>query len=81
MDVSFIRTLSYTFVSYSYLINKATADTSIMNSAVYNVDCKNFTLETYYTIIAKSFNDLAAAGSAYALDYTKIVNSIGRVLK
>ena len=69
------------FWNDAYLTNKSTASTGTMNSAVYNCDSRNFTLETYYTIMAKSFNDLAAAGSAYALDYTKIINSIERVLK
>ena len=39
------------FRNDSYLTNKATAATSTMNSAVYNDNRRNFTLETYYTIM------------------------------
>ena len=43
------------------MANKATAVTSTMKSAFYNGDHRNFTLETYYTILSKSFNDLSAS--------------------
>ena len=46
-----------------------------MNSAVYNGDSNNFTLETNYTIMLKSFNDLAATGSPRAINNMKKINS------
>ena len=52
-----------------------------MNSAVYNGDHRNFTLETDYTIMLKAFNDLSAAGSAHALNGTKKINAFEQVLK
>ena len=64
-----------------YFTNKETAVTSTMNSEVYNGDCRNFTLETYYTITLKAFNDLAAAGSTHALIHTKEMNAFEQVLK
>ena len=63
------------FRNDAYLTKKSTASTSTMNSAVYNCDSRNFTLETYYTIMAKSFIGLAAAGSAY---YPRIIQGISR---
>ena len=52
-----------------------------MNSAVYNGDRKNFTLDNYYTIILKTFNDLADVGSAHALNDMKKINSFEQGLK
>ena len=69
------------FWNDTYLTNKSTSATSTMNSAVYNGDRRNFTLETYYTIISKVFNDLAPAGSAHALNYTKKINALEQGLK
>ena len=63
------------FQNHAYLTNELTVDTSTMNSAVYNGDCRNFTLKTYYTIMSKAFNDLAAAGSAHAMNDMKKINS------
>ena len=56
------------FQNDAYLTNRETAATSTMNSAVYNGDRRKFTLETYYTIISKSFNNLDSAGSAHTLN-------------
>ena len=63
------------------MTNKATAATSTINSAVYNGDRRNFTLEIYYTIMSKSYNDLSAAGYSHALNYTKKINAFEKVLK
>ena len=63
------------FRNDSNLTNKATTVTSTMNSAVYNGDSNNFTLETNYTIMLKSFNDLAATGSSRAIKNMKKINS------
>ena len=52
-----------------------------MNSAVYNDDIRNFTLENYYTIMSKAFNDLAAAGSAHALNNMKKIDAFEQGLK
>ena len=43
------------FQNDAYITNEATAATSTMNSAVYNGDHRNFTVETYYTIISEAF--------------------------
>ena len=59
------------FRTDAYLTNKPTAATSMMNSAVYNGDCRNFIFESYYTIILKAFNGLSASGSAHALNNTE----------
>ena len=45
-----------------------------MKSSVYNGDRRKLTLETYYTIILKAFNDLAAAVSTRHLNDTKRIN-------
>ena len=66
------------FQNYTYLTNKETSATSTMNSAVYNGDCRNVILETYYTIMSKAFNDLSAAGSTHALNNTKKINAFNK---
>ena len=63
------------------MTNKATAATSTMNSEVYNGYHRNFTLETNYTIMQKTFNNLADSGSAHALNYTNKINSFEKGLK
>ena len=47
--------------------NKATAATTAIANAVYKGDRQHFTLETYYSIMAKAFNDLAQSGPAHSL--------------
>ena len=73
-------TLSYTF-RMMIILPKKNADTSNMNSAVYNGDRINITLQTYYKIMPKSFNDLSATGYAHALNYTKKINAFEQDLK
>ena len=65
----------------AYLANKATADKSTMNSAVYNGYLVNFTHETYYAIFLKAFNDLSAVGSDRALNGTNKINAFEQCLK
>ena len=62
------------FRNESYLTNKASAATASMNSSVYRGDRRNFTLETYYTVMSKAFNDLAEAGVAHSLNDVKKVS-------
>ena len=69
------------FLNDAYLNNKATAAKSTMNSAFYNGDCRNFTLDTYYTVMSKAFNYFFAAGSSHALIYTKKIKSFEQGLK
>ena len=52
-----------------------------MERAVYNGDCRNFILETYYTIMSKSFNDLSAAGSAHDFNGTKNIDAFEQDLE
>ena len=52
-----------------------------MNSAVYNGDRRNFTIETYYTITLKAFNDLSAPGSSHVLNDTQKINAFEKGLK
>ena len=59
------------FRNDDYLTNKATAAISTIISKVYKGNRRNFTLETYYTITSKTFNNLAAAGLDYALNNKK----------
>ena len=56
------------FRNDDYLTKKATAATITMNSSVYNSDCRNFTLDNYYTIMSKTCNDSHATTSAHALN-------------
>ena len=69
------------FRNASYLTNKAAAAMTAMNNAVYNGDRRNFTLETYYTVMSKAFNDLADAGVAHALNDVKKIAAFEQGLK
>ena len=61
------------FRNDAYLENKATIATQAMNAAVYRGDRKNFSLETYYSIMSNAFNDLSQAGASHSLnDHQKI---------
>ena len=42
---------------------------------------RNFTLETYYTIMLKDFNNLVVAGSVHALNDTRKINAFEQGLK
>ena len=65
----------------AYLANKASAATMSMNNALYNGDRRNFSLETYYTVMCKAFNDLEDAGIAHALNDVKKVTAFEGGLK
>ena len=69
------------FRNASFLENKATSATTAMNNAVYKGDRQNFTLETYYSIMAKAFNDLEAAGPAHALSEQQKITKFEQGLK
>ena len=56
------------FANETYMDNLSTTANNNMNNAVYNGPRKNFTIETYYTIMTTAFNDLATAGTAHALN-------------
>ena len=69
------------FHNESYLTNKASTATAILNSALYRGDRRNFTLETYYTVMSKAFNDLAESGPAHALNDVKKVSTFEQGLQ
>lgn len=52
-----------------------------MNNAVYKGDRQNFTLETYYSIMSKAFNDLEAAGPAHSLSEQQKITKFKQGLK
>lgn len=55
------------FQNASYKENLASAAENKIRDAKYYGDRRNFTLETYYTVMTGSFNDLELAGTAHAL--------------
>ena len=62
------------YANSTYLQNKATAANHAIQNAFYHGPRKNFTIETYYTIMINAFNDLNNAGPEYHLtDPQKIV--------
>ena len=52
-----------------------------MNSEVCNGDHRYFTLETYYNIMLKGFNDLSESVYVHTLNYTKKINAFEQILK
>ena len=56
------------FKNDAYLENMAASANKAIQNAVYKGDRQHFTLETYYTIMSRSFNELAKAGNAHALN-------------
>lgn len=48
--------------------NKASNANLAISQAVYRGERRNFTLETYYGIMSKAFNDLGDAGAAHSLN-------------
>ena len=75
------RDLNNHFKNESYLNNIATTANAAMSRAVYRGDKQHFTLETYYSIMSKAFNDLALAGPAYALSEHQKVTKFEAGLK
>lgn len=55
------------FQNASYKENLASAAENKIRDAKYYGDRRNFTLETYYTVMTGAFNDLQLAGTAHAL--------------
>lgn len=69
------------FHNASFLENKATSATTSMNNAVYKGDRQNFTLEIYYSIMAKAFNDLETADPAHSLSEQQKITKFDQGLK
>ena len=69
------------FKNASFLENKASAATAAMGNAVYKGDRQHFTIETYYSIMSKAFNDLELAGSAHALSEQQKITKFEQGLK
>ena len=69
------------FKNALFLENKAAAATNSMNNAVYKGDCQHFTLETYYGIMSKAFNDLELAGAAHTLTEQQKITKFEHGLK
>ena len=55
------------FQNRAYFNNKATTANKALTETKYFGNRRNFTLETYYAIITKAFNDLEEAGTAHQL--------------
>lgn len=56
------------FKNDSYLDNKASSAKQAIANAVYRGERRNFTLDSYYHIMSKAFNDLQLAGDAHTLN-------------
>ena len=69
------------FKNDAYLENKASAATQAMEGASYKGDRRNFTIESYYIIMANGFNDLAQAGPAHLLNEQQKVTKFENGLK
>ena len=69
------------FRNDSYLENKATNATATIQQAHYRGDRRQFTLESYYTIMTTAFNDLEIAGPNHALSEAKKVAAFEYGLK
>ena len=62
------------FQTESYEENKAQAAEKSINNASYFGERRHFTIETYYEIFTKAFNDLDDAGGVYMLSEAQKVN-------
>ena len=69
------------FRNDAFLDNKASNAIQAMSQAVYKGERRNFTLETYYGIMSKAFNDLEHAGTVHALNEQKKVTAFEQCLK
>lgn len=56
------------YVNRSYQDNKAQTALQAMANAVYSGPKRNFTIETYYSIMTTAFNDLDTSGPAHVLN-------------
>ena len=61
--------------------NKASNANLAISQAVYRGERRNFTLETYYGIMSKAFNDLGDAGVEHSLNEQKKVTAFEQGLK
>ena len=69
------------FKNASFLENKASSATAAMSNAVYKGDRQHFTIETYYSIMSKAFNDLELAGAAHSLSEQQKITKFEQGLK
>ena len=69
------------FRNDSYLENMASLATTNISKAIYKGDRAHFTIETYYNIMSKSFNDLDQAGSAHSLTEQQKITKFEQGLK
>ncbi len=69
------------FRNQTYLDNKATNAENALKNAIYQGRHRNFTMETYYTIMTNAFNDLAQADAAYVLNDEQKITKFENGLK
>ena len=69
------------FANATYLQNKATSANSAITAACYQGVRRNFTIETYYTIMSNAFNNLSLAGPAHTLSEPQKITKFEAGLK
>jgi hypothetical protein len=69
------------FANATYLQNKATSANAAITAACYLGVRRNFTIETYYTIMSNAFNNLALAGPAHILSEPQKITKFEAGLK
>ena len=69
------------FANATYLQNKATAANLTIANAAYHGIRRNFTIETYYSIMTTAFNDLALSGPAHILSDPQKITKFENGLK
>ena len=69
------------FANATYLQNKATSANAAITAACYQGIRRNFTIETYYTIMTNAFNNLTLAGPAHTLSEPQKITKFEAGLK
>ena len=69
------------FANATYLQNKATSANASITAACYQGVRRNFTIETYYTIMSNAFNNLSIAGPAHTLSEPQKITKFEAGLK
>ena len=69
------------FANATYLQNKATAANLSISTAAYHGIRRNFTIETYYSIMTTAFNDLTLSGPAHNLSDPQKITKFENGLK
>ena len=69
------------FANATYLQNKATTANAAITAACYLGVRRNFTIETYYTIMSNAFNNLTLAGPAHILSEPQKITKFEAGLK